>query len=293
MQDERKPGADYSVQKAASWSGGSPAALRLGGKVALITGAARGQGRSHAVCFAAEGADIVIADICHDIAGVPYRLGTKAELEETAQAVTKLGRRVLALSCDVRSEEEVAQLVKSALAEFGGVDILVNNAAIGGPIGTTWELTEAAWREMLDINLMGVWRGCKALAPHLIERQRGRIINISSAAGLKGIGLMSHYAAAKHGVIGLTRSLAIELAPHHVTVNAVCPGSVDTPLLRAEGELYGMGWEQAKATFASYHLLEGLLEPRDISEACLWLASEAGRFVTGLALPVDAGFLQK
>ena len=266
---------------------------RLEGKVAIITGAARGQGRSHAINFAAEGAAVVLGDICRDIAGVPYALGTQAELEETAHQVEKSGGRVVALACDVRQETDVQNLVKRGLAEFGKLDILVNNAGIGGPIGTGWELSEAAWREMLDINLMGVWRGCKAVAPHMIERQQGRIINISSAAGLKGIGLMSHYAAAKHGVIGLTRSLAIELAPHKVTVNAVCPGSVDTPLLRAEGELYGMDWETTRRTFESYQLFPTLLDPQDISEACIWLASDAARYVTGLALPVDAGFMQK
>ncbi len=266
---------------------------RLEGKVALITGAARGQGRSHAVCFASEGADVILGDICQDIPGVPYSLGSQKELEETAQLVAQTGQRVLAMPCDVRDEAAVQNLVKRGLEEFGKLDILINNAGIGGPIGTTWDLSEAAWREMLDVNLMGVWRGCKAVAPHMIERQSGRIINISSAAGLKGIGLMSHYAAAKHGVIGLTRSLAIELAPHKVTVNAICPGSVDTPLLKAEGALYGMDWETTQRTFESYHLLTTLLEPKDISEACIWLASEAGRYVTGLALPIDAGFLQK
>jgi NAD(P)-dependent dehydrogenase (short-subunit alcohol dehydrogenase family) len=236
---------------------------------------------------------MVICDICHDIPGVPYPLGTARELEETARLVRQAGQRALALPCDVRQESEVVRVIQAGLDNFGKIDILVNNAAIGGPIGTTWELSEAVWHEMLDINLTGVWRGCKAIAPHFIERHQGRIINISSGAGLKGIGMMSHYAAAKHGVIGLTRSLAIEMAPHGVTVNAICPGSVDTPLLRAEGELYGMDWETARRTFESYHLLPTLLEARDISEACLWLASDAARYVTGLALPVDAGFLQK
>ena len=266
---------------------------RLQGKVAIITGAARGQGRSHALLMAAEGANLLLCDICHDIEGVPYALGSKSELETTAQEVSKLGRAVLAVACDVRDGPAVERTVAQAIKHFGQVDIIINNAAIGGPIGPSWDLSYSAWQTMLDVNLSGVWHGCKAIAPHFIERKQGRIINISSAAGLKGIGLMSHYAAAKHGVIGLTRSLAIELAPHNVTVNAICPGSVDTPLLRAEGELYGMDWETAKHTFASYHLFPTLLEVQDISEACVWLASDATRYVTGLALPIDAGFMQK
>ena len=172
---------------------------------------------------------------------MPYALGSKSELETTAQEVSKLGRAVLAVACDVRDGPAVERTVAQAIKHFGQVDIIINNAAIGGPIGPSWDLSYSAWQTMLDVNLSGVWHGCKAIAPHFIERKQGRIINISSAAGLKGIGLMSHDAAAKHGVIGLTRSLAIELAPHNVTVNAICPGSVDTPLLRAEGELYGMG----------------------------------------------------
>ena len=266
---------------------------RLDGKVAVITGAARGQGQSHALYFAREGADLVLCDICRDIPGVLYSLGTTAELDETAQRVTEMGRGVLALPCDVRDFGEVQKVVALAVEKFSKVDIIVNNAAIGGPIGTTWDLSEEAWNVMLAVNLTGVWHGCKAVSPYLINQQSGRIINISSAAGLKGIGMMSHYAAAKHGVIGLTRSLAIEMAPHHVTVNAICPGSVDTPLLKAEGALYGMDWETTRQTFASYHLFPTLLEARDISEACLWLASDAARYVTGLALPIDAGFLQK
>ncbi len=265
----------------------------LTGKVALVTGAARGQGRSHAVRLAQEGARLVICDVCQDLEGVPYPMGTLAELETTAQTIQEAGGQVLARPCDVRDGPALSELVQLGLKTFGQLDILINNAGIGGPIGTTWDLTEQAWQVMLDVNLMGVWRGCKAVAPHFIERQQGRIINIASAAGLKGIGMMSHYAASKHGVIGLTRSLAIEMAPHGVTVNAICPGSVDTPLLKAEGELYGMDWETTTRTFTGYQLFPTLLQPADISEACVWLAGDAARFITGIALPVDGGFLQK
>lgn len=265
----------------------------LEGKVAVVTGAARGQGRSHALHLAQEGCNLLICDIAHDISGVSYSLGTQTELEETAHLVSQQNREVIALPCDVRDYAQVESVVNQAIQTFGKVDIIVNNAGIGGPIATTWELSEEAWRTMLDVNLTGVWHGCKAVASYMVGRKQGRIINISSTGGLKGLGMLSHYVAAKHGVIGLTRSLAIELAPHNVTANAICPGSVNTPLLKAQGELYGMDWPEAQSVFAGYQLFPNLLEPKDVSEVVVWLASDAARYATGMAFNIDAGFMQK
>ena len=197
------------------------------GKVAMVTGAARGQGRAHATTLARHGADVIAVDIAAQIDTVPYPLGTEEELAETAKAVEELDRRVLTVQADVRSQTQLDHAVRRGLAEFGQIDILVANAGIYG-ITPFWEITDAEWDNMIATNLSGVWRSAKAVAPHMIERGSGSIIMTSSVNGLEPGANYAHYVSAKHGVLGLMRTVALELAPKGIRCNAICPGSVDT-----------------------------------------------------------------
>jgi SDR family mycofactocin-dependent oxidoreductase len=271
----------------------------LDGKVAFITGAARGQGRSHAVAFAEEGADLLLVDVCADIMGVRYPLGRAQQLEETARRCREYGSRVTTMRCDVRVQSDLDAAVARGLEEFGQIDVLVNNAGVGSPAGPVWELSEEQWLLLLDIDLNGVFRASKAVIPHMIEREQGCILSTSSAAGLKGFGSDANYVAAKHGVVGLTKNMAIDLAPHGIRVNCVCPGSVrddphlDSAMLKGVAEEFGVPIDQHEQEFASYHLLPVLMEARDISRAYVWLASDDCVRVTGAILSLDAGFITK
>lgn len=269
---------------------------RFDGKVALITGGARGQGRSHALALAVEGADIVICDMAAQLPTAPYPLATPHDLAATAAHVEGLGRRCLAQVADVRDAQAMQSLVQRVLAEFGHIDILIANAAIIS-YGRSWELTQAQWDEMVGVNLTGVWQACKAVIPGMIERgQGGCIVLVSSTAGLKGLPNLSHYTAAKHGVVGLMRSLAKELAPYHIRVNSVHPTAVRTDIVwnEATKRLFGGGElisdEQFLAMLQGLNLLPvALLEPEDISRVIAWLVSDDARYVTGVTLPIDAG----
>lgn len=275
---------------------------RVQGKVALITGGAWGQGRSHALRLAEEGADIVLIDACTPISAVNYDFPTVAELEETAAMVEKLDRRVIAHQVDVRDQAGLDRVVAHAVEEFGGIDIVVANAGIAH-IGTrAWELTDEQWQTTIDINLTGVWRTIKAALPPMIERGvGGSVILISSVAGSKGIAAVSHYVAAKHGVIGMAKSLANELGEHRIRVNCIQPGNVETPMTTNEHSLKLFRPDlpaptlddvrEVMATFTS--LPVDLLEPVDISNAVLWLASDEARYVTGISIPVDAGWINR
>ena len=272
---------------------------KLDGRVALITGGARGQGRSHALRLASEGADIAVCDIVAALRTTPYPPATQADLEETARRVRELGRRCLTFQADVRDGAQMQQVVAQTLAEFGKIDILVANAGIVS-YAPAWELTEQQWDEVIDVNLKGVWLATRAVIPHMIARRSGRIICIASAAGLHGFANLAHYTAAKHGVIGLVRALAIELAPYMITVNAVCPSVVNTDIVMnaATYRLFAGGkeatLEEVTPIFRELNLLPvPWIEPEDVSGAVLWLASDDARYVTGIALPVDAGFLTK
>jgi len=272
---------------------------RLDGKVALVTGAARGQGRSHAVTFASEGADIIAVDICRQLETVPYPMSTPADLAETVRLIEEHDRRAVAIEADARSETQMADAVAKGMGDFGHIDVVAINHGIAG-YAPAWELTEAQWDDMLDTNLKGVWITAKAVIPHMIERRGGSIIITSSTAGLKGIANIAHYAAAKHGVVGLARVLAIELAPHMIRVNTVHPTMVDTPMVMNEAtmRLFGGGQDISEDQFAEVGKAMNLLpvpwvEPRDISAAYLFLASDESRYVTGVQLPVDAGFMTK
>ncbi|TQS43398.1 mycofactocin-coupled SDR family oxidoreductase [Cryptosporangium phraense] len=268
----------------------------LTGQVALVTGAARGQGRAHALALAAAGADVVVVDVCHDLELAPYPLSRPADLAETAEAVEALDRRVVTVEADVRSQADLDGAVQQALAEFGRLDVLVANAGIWA-LGALWELTENQWNDMIDVNLSGAWRSIKAVAPTMIAQGSGSIVVTSSVNGLEPGAGMGHYVAAKHGVIGLVRNAAIELGPHNVRCNAVCPGIVDTKMNDWPGSYDfiagGTGGMPEDRERNAYHWSvlagRGLLDPASISPAVVFLASDAARDITGVALPVDGG----
>jgi SDR family mycofactocin-dependent oxidoreductase len=270
---------------------------RVEGKVALITGAARGQGRSHAVRLAEEGAQIVAVDICTDFDTVPYPGATSEDLATTTKMVEDLDRRVISRQADVRDSSALRAVVDEAVAEFGHIDIVCANAGIAS-FAPSWELTDETWHEMIDVNLTGVWKTAKAVIPHLIERgQGGSVIITSSTAGLVGFGNLAHYTAAKHGVVGLMKVLAIELAPHSIRVNTVHPTTVDTPMIDnpAVRQLFVPSVENPSRDDASTMMkaMNALpipwVEPADISNAVLFLASDESRYITGAQLPVEAG----
>jgi (+)-trans-carveol dehydrogenase len=273
---------------------------RLEGKVAFITGAARGQGRSHATRLAEEGADIIAIDICDQIDTVPYDMATVADLAETVDLVEQLGRRIVAAQVDVRDLDAVEKAVIEGVSQLGRLDIVSANAGIAGSgEGGTLGLSQDAWRNMLDVNLTGVWHTVKATAPHIINGGRGgSIVLTSSAAGLKAYANVGHYVASKHAVVGLMKTLAIELAPHSIRVNSLHPTQVDTLMIMNETffELFTGQPNQTKAEFAPISQAMNKLpipwvEPVDISNAVLFLASDEARYITGVALPVDAGTL--
>lgn len=271
----------------------------LEGQVAFITGGARGQGRSHAITLAREGADIVLFDLCDDMESNPYPLATPSDLEETRRLVEETGRRCLAIRGDVRSADDMEGAAQQTLEEFGKVDIVLGNAGIM-PIKPTWEFTEKEFRDTLDVNILGVWHTCRVFIPSMIEQRRGAIVVTGSTCAFKGFPNLGCYVASKHGVNGLMRTLAAELAPHRIRVNSVNPTVVKTAMVLNEelktlfaGDGPPLTDEEYLAMQAKPNMLPVVLEPEDISNAILWLVSDAARYVTGVALPVDAGFLEK
>jgi SDR family mycofactocin-dependent oxidoreductase len=269
--------------------------------VAFITGAGRGQGRSHAVRLAEEGADIVAVDIAAPIASVAYPMATPEELAETVDMIKALDRRVIASRADVRDLAGLTEVLDAAVAELGRLDIVCANAGIYSQ-GLLGELDEQTWRDVIDVNLTGVWNTCRAAIPHLVSGSRGgSIILTSSSVGLRAVANVGHYAAAKHGVIGLMRTLALELAPHSIRVNSVHPTGVDTPMIQNES-LYRLmvpGVEHPTREDVA-PVLESLnalpvpwVEPLDVSNAVLFLASDEARYITGVTFPVDAGMTIK
>lgn len=274
---------------------------RLEGKIAFITGAARGLGRSHAVRLAEEGADIIAVDLCAPVATVnTYPGATQDDLDETVRHVEKLGRRIVASVADVRDHGALKSALDAGVAELGGLDIAVANAGIVS-FGSAIELTEDQWRDVIDINLTGVWNTARAAAPHLIARGGGSLTFISSIGGLRGMPNVAHYVSAKHGLVGLMRTMANELAPHQVRVNTIHPTNTNTDMIQNPGT-YQMfapdapepSQEAALPAFVSLNALEvPWVEPRDISNALLFLGSDEARYITGVTLPVDAGALVK
>jgi (+)-trans-carveol dehydrogenase len=269
------------------------------GKVALVTGAGRGQGRSHAVRLAKEGADVIAVDVCaNTVETIPYSLSTEDDLDATVKEIEAADRRAVKAVADVRSLPQMQSAVEAGLAEFGKIDIVCANAGIGS-WAVAWEMTEQQWQEMIDINLTGVFNTTRAALPSMVERgEGGSVILTSSTAGIRAYANTAHYTAAKHGVIGLMKVLAQELGEHRIRVNAVCPTTVRTPLVinDATFELFAPHLENpteddVREPFEGLNLLPGVawIEPGDVSDAVLFLCSDAAKYITGIALPIDAG----
>lgn len=277
---------------------------RLAGKVAFISGAARGQGRSHALHLAREGADIIAIDICEDVDSVPYPLATQEDLGETVRAVEALDRRIVAAKADVRDLGQLEAAVRAGVDELGRLDIVVANAGIC-TIAPALEIDPLMWQDMIDINLTGVWNTLKASVPTVRAGGRGgSVIITSSVSGLKAVPQLGHYTSAKHGVIGLAKTLAVELGPELIRVNVVCPTNVDTDMINNDvirkiflPHLEHPTREDALDPASPYHDFHVMpipwVEASDISEAVVYLASDAARYVTGITLPIDAGVLIK
>jgi (+)-trans-carveol dehydrogenase len=271
---------------------------RVEGKVAFITGAARGQGRAHAVRLAAEGADIIAIDICKQIDTVQIPLSTPEDLAETADLVKGHDRRIYTAEVDVRDFDALKAAVDAGVEQLGRLDIIVANAGIGNGGATLDKTSEPDWTDMIDVNLGGVWKTVKAGVPHILAGGRGgSIILTSSVGGLKAYPHTGHYVAAKHGVVGLMRTFAVELGAQNIRVNSVHPTNVNTPLFMNEGtmklfrpDLENPGPDDMKVVGQLMHTLPiGWVEPEDIANAVLFLASDEARFITGVTLPVDGG----
>jgi SDR family mycofactocin-dependent oxidoreductase len=267
----------------------------FGGHVVLVTGAARGLGRDLARRFALAGASVVASDVAQPNEALAYDVATGDDLEVTLAEIRADGGEAMAARVDVRDEPQVEALVGQAVDRYGRLDILVNNAGVytGAPVT---ELTEEQWDAALDVNLKGPFLCAKHAARHMTSRDGGgRIITVSSTSALVGIPNQASYQASKHGVVGLTRTLALELAPHGVTVNTVCPTVVYTPMLDFLMEMGQAYFQEVGRLCGASTVFPGLdaIDPRDVSEAVLWLASDAARYVTGIALPVDGGFTCK
>lgn len=268
----------------------------LTGRVAFITGGARGQGRSHALALAREGADITVCDIAAPIATAPYPLASEADLAETARQVEALGRRCLAVRADVRSTADLDAAVARTLDELGRIDVLVANAGICG-FGRFWEIDDAMWDDMIATDLTGVFKTMRAVVPHMIERGSGRIIATASMGGRMGNPNLAHYVAAKWGVIGLVKTLALEVADKGITVNAICPATVDTEMVHNDA-LYGLFCPDIEQPTRAdveprYTAMNPIPDPwtavEDISAAVLYLASDGARHVSGTTLDVCMG----
>jgi SDR family mycofactocin-dependent oxidoreductase len=275
---------------------------RVAGKVAFISGAARGQGRSHAVRLAQEGADIIAVDICGPIDNLAYESSTPADLAETADLVKALDRRIVTAEVDVRDFDALKAAVDNGVEQLGRLDIIVANAGIGTFGNKLHKIPEKIWQDMIDVNLSGVWKTVKAGVPHILAGERGGSIVLTGSVGShKALAYTGHYIAAKHGVIGLMRSFAVELGQHSIRVNSVHPSQVNTPMTMNDvtfrlfrPDLENPGPEDFAPFSQMTHTMPvPWVEAVDISNAVLFLASDESRYVTGVSLPVDAGALLK
>jgi (+)-trans-carveol dehydrogenase len=275
---------------------------RFEGKVVFISGVARGQGRRHAVDFAREGADVIGFDILEDVPLAHVPMATEEELRETVAMVEDAGGRIVATKADARDFDQVTGALQAGLDAFGRVDVVVCNAGIAGDMVPFWQMSEAGWRHVVDTNLTGAWHTAKAATPAMIDAgEGGAIILTGSVLSAKGFPNVANYAAAKHGLVGLMRVMAIELGEHKIRVNMILPSNVDTRMFMNEVnmELFVPGSEspsieEFESAARAMHLLPvGWVEPEDVSAAARWLASDEARYVTGHMLPVDAGLLAK
>lgn len=272
--------------------------------VVLITGAARGQGRNHAVEFARRGARIIAIDACAQLDTVTYPMSTPDDLDETVRLVEQEGGKIEPFVADVRDYEQLDAAITTGVQRLGGLDIVVANAGVVS-VAPTLQLEPQAWRDVIDTNLSGVWYTVKVAAPHIIEsRDNGAIVVIGSTSSVKAVNGLAHYTAAKHGLVGLTETFAIEFAEHGIRSNLVLPTNTDTPMLvndtvlklflphidkptRQDATAEGSGFRAATQLGVPW------VDPADITEAVLFLASSAARHITGITLPVDAGYLLK
>jgi SDR family mycofactocin-dependent oxidoreductase len=267
----------------------------LQGRVAFITGAARGQGRAHAIRLAREGADIIALDICAPVSeSITYAAATPEELAETVRAVEAEGRKVLAREVDIRDDAALRQLVSDGVEQFGRLDILVANAGVLS-WGRVWELTDEQWDAVIGVNLSGTWRSLRAVIPAMIEAGNGgSIVVVSSAAGLKATPGNGHYSAAKHGLVGLTNTLAIELGEFAIRVNSIHPYSVDTPMIEPE-LMMQMFAEHPRYVHSFGPMLlqpKGFMAAEEVSDVVVWLAGAGSGTLTGAQIPVDKGVLK-
>jgi SDR family mycofactocin-dependent oxidoreductase len=270
---------------------------RVAGKIALVTGAARGIGRACAVRLAEEGADVALLDVAQPVESVLYEAARPSQLEEAADAVRALGRRAETFRVDVRDGPTMRAAADAAVERLGRIDILVAAAGIDS-WGPAWELSDEQWDAMLDVDLKGVWQAAKAVAPHMIARRSGAMVFIGSALSHRANRLFAHYTAAKHGVLGLTRAFGLELAPYMIRVNEVDPTAVPTDMITSQAYKDGsMGRtgvtdDEMRERYLQWNALPfPWVEAVDVANAVLFLASDEARYITGIALPVDLGAL--
>jgi NAD(P)-dependent dehydrogenase (short-subunit alcohol dehydrogenase family) len=269
---------------------------RFDRSVVIVTGAARGQGRAIALRFAQEGADVAICDLGNSGAegGTAYRLSGSAELDATREDLAALGARAFARPCDVRRSEQIDAFVGEVIGELGTPSVLVNNAGVLPEMSPAHEISDAQYENVLSVNLGGVFRMSRAVVPHMINAGGGRIVNTSSAAGLTAAPMFAVYCASKHGVVGLTKAMAAELAAHNITVNAVCPGAVRTPMVEhaamALAEQSGISTDEALSAFLGTHLIKEFVTPEQVAGAVTFFADPEQSATTGVALPIDGGW---
>jgi SDR family mycofactocin-dependent oxidoreductase len=267
----------------------------LPGRAALITGAARGQGRAHAIRLAREGADIIALDICEPVSdSIPYPAATPEDLARTVRAVEAEGRKILAREVDIRDDAALRQLVSDGVEQFGRLDILIANAGVVS-WGRIWELTDEQWDTVIGVNLSGTWRTVRAVVPAMIEAGNGgSIVVVSSSTGLKATPGNGHYSASKYGLVGLTNALALELGEFGIRVNSIHPYSVDTPMIAPDAMMQVFAEHPHYAhSFAPMPLQpSGFMTADEVSDVVVWLAGDGSSTLTGAQIPVDKGVLK-
>jgi SDR family mycofactocin-dependent oxidoreductase len=263
---------------------------RLSGKIALVTGAARGQGRSHAIRLAEAGAAIIAVDICAPVEGVSYDMATPDDLAQTRELVEATGAEVVTAIADIRDFRLLSAVVDKAVRKLGGLDIVVANAGVVVS-GRSEEISQEQWDATIGVNLTGTWNTLRVATPHLLRRGSGSIVTIASVAGLVGLPFLDPYVASKHGIVGLTKAFSLELAEKNIRVNAVCPTGVkDTGMDGVRESTFETASRKLRSTFENA-MTVGAVEKSDVSSAVLFLASDEARFVTGTALSIDAGLV--